>query len=205
MNRVQASAVEGEPLPKPDRDDVPLAKRRKAMLAEKSSPSAKVSLPVSRQPARRDKAAGPSGSNGKDATSQNSDVPNKNKVIAIDGKQVVTKKGEAIADDAIADANAKQSSLPKADVRTQTGLGEEVVEKAKRVLRSGKKAAPDSLDNESFDNESGYYSDNRTPQKGMGGDFEDNMTHVASGADLAGESATMKAPKNRKYQGMSTS
>ena len=90
MNRVQASAVEGEPLPKPDRDDVPLAKRRKAMLAEKSSPSAKVSLPVSRQPARRDKAAGPSGSNGKDATSQNSDVPNKNKVkIDFSESQVV--------------------------------------------------------------------------------------------------------------------
>ena len=48
MNPVQAPAMEGEPLPdpEPDGDDVPLAKRRKAMPAEKSSPGAEVSLPT---------------------------------------------------------------------------------------------------------------------------------------------------------------
>ena len=202
MNPVQAPAMEGEPLPdpEPDGDDVPLAKRRKAMPAEKSSPGAEVSLPTQsrvlpRRPARKGKVAepvatnpeaGPSGSNRRDATSQKRDVPTKTKVIAVDGKQVVTKKGEAIADDANAGANAKESSLPQAVVGNRTGLEKEAVEKVKRVLRSSKEVAPASPVDESV-----YSSDDSSLQEGSGGDVEDKK-------------AAKKAPKKRKYHGMST-
>ena len=188
--------MEGEPLPdpEPDGDDVPLAKRRKAMPAEKSSPGAEVSLPTQsrvlpRRPARKGKVAepvatnpeaGPSGSNRRDATSQKRDVPTKTKVIAVDGKQVVTKKGEAIADDANAGAKAKESSLPQAVV----GLEKAAVKTVKRVLRSSKEVAPASPVDESV-----YSSDDS--QEGSDGDVEDKKP-------------AKRISKKSKYHGTST-
>ena len=211
----QAPALEAQSSHEQGIDDIPPTKRRKTASGKAPTQGAEDEVPVStrqrvrpRQPARKDKITepvttvpepNPSISSRKDPTSPSHDVPGVHESIAVEDKQVATKKGDVAAYDADVDADANRSSLPQ-DLASGRGasidIGKEVVEKTGKILcqSKAKDLAPTPPDKDAVNEVVIDSRDKRTLENGKNedgkGEDNHNIAVVAVSGDATQQSTT---------------
>lgn len=182
---LQPPVVKGHASTEPD--DIPLAKRRKAVPAEKSTQRAESDVPVPtttrvapRQPARKPKVVPPlatipepqSTTSRRNPRRKNTDVPEKKKEATAKKRRVATKKGDVdVSDGSGSDVDVDKSGLPRGVSDKQGSPVGKRTRSAKAVRNAkgapggskGKVVAPDPSDHDSPDEHAGGSGDAEAP------------------------------------------
>ena len=195
VEELQLPVIEVHASPEPDADDIPLAKRRKAVPAEKSTRGTEVDVPeptrprvTPRRPARTVKVVQPpasipepqpTASTRRNPKRHNSAVPDQKKELTAEKKQVVTKKGDVDVPDGSSSVVAVDAPRLPEGVAGKQGSKRTsqkmVVGNVKGTSGGGKgkSVAVDLSDHEPLEEESVASSDEFIPDDNESEDSED--------------------------------